>query len=740
MTSTIENISKHVPEIIKNEIFNSELNKAKEIYEKLKIIYKDKPELLEKFKKEYQDVIDSRNYALQENSIEWKILTSKELDMLKKEVKDLKNIINIIEKFKNKADEILKKLKNDLWENSKEYKLAINEYNEIKDKINLALKDGKIDKIEFNQIAKEYSDLKKVEYNSKWFFSKSFWAIYNTVNETLLEFDIDENNEIIWYKNWEHFIIKIEEFEKQLKDENIRVSELNSKWLSNYLEYLKSKWKLNIKTLEEKFWKEKLKELSELWKNNKWDTITQKLLGELWLDSIIEKVISFSDIIKNPEETIPKLTKIPTKEEIKETPFSDLQDFHEKYNGTCPLLPEEDIKKFYNILSLSKKAEIEIIWENNFKKEFISVIKEKIKDKKLSKKQEEILLEEAEKNYKSIFDKWLEKLNNSEEACWFELTIFIQGEINKFLEKNGLSTITEKDRQKLAKIITATHLEIKKEETKTIQQETESLESKKNKTPEEIKKLEELKNKLIRKKQEVEKAKRIVETSQASDKEIEEYLNIIKNWWTKEEAYKNFKENRKNTKFLGDDINNNFYKTKTINYPNWDTLAYIQTPDWYNIDNWKEWNEGINITKNEFDTIKNNPQNLKNLLEFKKTLSELNIDFIWDNRFEFIKKLNTIDPSLNIKIDKENYINNTELKKILNSIISLVWENKSKINDLDTIKTKLRDISKSWIDDTKKDIIWSPLEKIFIKKWIIDKNSSLNYFNINKIEENYGTV
>jgi hypothetical protein len=261
------------------------------------------------------------------------------------------------------------------------------------------------------------------------------------------------------------------------------------------------------------------------------------------------------------------------------------------------------------------------------------------------------------------------------------------------------------------------------------------LEKIKNKSVQQKQELKKLKSNRIELKKDVQKAENIVITAQASNEEIERYIYLVNNWASKEEALNDFKEN----KTISNDTiqENSYYETKSLKYPNWKELIYIETPDWYNIDNWKQSNERIDITKEEFESIKNNPENLKNLLNFKDTLTKLNIDFIWNNRFEFIKKLNNIDPTLNIKIDKENYINNTELKKILNWIITLSWNEKSTNNDIDSIKEKLRKISNSWLDDSKNDNIGTPIEKIFIKKWIIDKNSSINYFNINKMKENY---
>jgi hypothetical protein len=47
---------------------------------------------------------------------------------------------------------------------------------------------------------------------------------------------------------------------------------------------------------------------------------------------------------------------------------------------------------------------------------------------------------------------------------------------------------------------------------------------------------------------------------------------------------------------------------------------------------------------------------MKNLITLNEKLSDLNLDFIWEKRFEYISLINNIDPTLNIRLD-ENYIN-----------------------------------------------------------------------------------
>ena len=170
-------------------------------------------------------------------------------------------------------------------------------------------------------------------------------------------------------------------------------------------------------------------------------------------------------------------------------------------------------------------------------------------------------------------------------------------------------------------------------------------------------------------------------------------------------------------------------------------LSYIENT--YENSNWTydlildSWEELTWISKEEYSIVKESNENLENMVKLKSTLTELNLEFIWNNRYEFITRLNNLDPTINIKIDSWNYIDETEMKKMLNWIIQLTWNEKNSSNDLDWIKMALRIISSSWLDENKKDLTWSPIEKIFIDKWIIDKNKTISYFNSEKMKQNF---
>jgi len=669
-----------------------------------------------------------------------------------------------------------------LWEvkrswNMELYNRMLIEHNELKEAIRKSLewdkafskKERKKIMLEFTNtiyLSKEKWDISRVnkaisylsywfnaatslfswEEESEWYSTKDIVNLskteLNLLQENLIKeylwTDKNYNDEyIVWFNNhkW-NYLEKISTFEKEIQNKDLL--KIDSIALASYLEYLSSKWNLNVNTLKKYFWENKLKELGELWKQNKWETITQKLLKDAWIEDIIENIISFSDIIKNPITTIPKLKKLPTKEEIRKTPLNDIIEFNRSFKWACPVFDEESanssMEKFNIILERSKTIELEEYWKENFKNKFNEIINEKIKEKKLSKDQIDRLKIKAEKQADYIFNEWLRLLENPDQACWFELAIFIKNKTNEFLKENNLWELSEEYRQEMTLIIAETNESKIKKSLSSIKNRIQELEVLQNKTPKQEQELLKLKKELLTYKEKIIKAEQIIKSSQATDKELERYIYLINNWVSKKEAYKDFKEN--NTANNIDLKQNSYYETKTYKYPNWTELVYIETPDWYNIDNWTEWNEWIDITKEEFESIKNRPENLKNLLKFKETLTELNIDFIWEHRFDFIQKLNNIDPTLNIKIDSQNYINNTELKKILNWIIVLSW-NKKPNNNLNSIKKSLRDISNSWIDAGKKDNKWSPIEKLFINKWIINKDSSTSYFKIDKMKENY---
>jgi hypothetical protein len=188
------------------------------------------------------------------------------------------------------------------------------------------------------------------------------------------------------------------------------------------------------------------------------------------------------------------------------------------------------------------------------------------------------------------------------------------------------------------------------------------------------------------------------------------------------------------------DIKEKYYKRKTLEASNtllesWNISQIIENSDW----SWTYYFETISgekiedLTKDELINLWDNPESVKNLINAKNKLYELNIWFVWENRELFFKAMKTVKWWAEINnLDKDN-ISEWELLNILNFILEVLWE-EANLNDISKAGPKLRDIWNSWLDSWKTDLYWrSPIENMFINKWYIDFNSWLSKLQIWKI-------
>ena len=618
-TEMQNNFSDIVPDIIKEKKFDKLVKEAEKTFKLIEKKNSDNPDVLEKIRKEYRDVIEARNKAQQKESIKWTELVAEEYKILKEEVKDL-------DKY---------------WE----------------------------------------ADKANYSYNTGLFLTK------------------DKNWKFIsnWKKIPKEVIQKIENNTKIFIEWNISIKNLSNSeiwWMLSWLETLVENWDKNIK---EKFINHLSKDHEWLiyLKNNWWDIATNLQFEAKLMKPLINEIIQSASLAinnelinfikkNNPEINEEELKLILSKVNKKLDQWSNMSEiisilewFKNKTNPKDFIL---FVKKVFELSTIKHKFKIQV-----------DKIELEYSTKKLK---QEWLDEEKKKKLQKTIEKLKWKKQKSETILKSQTAQVDVLELASTDERLSIQAIKSCKKEKSDIQLTQDLIKLSKEKW--------------------------LKNTEIKLNKSLYKLIKIESSITLIREKNKEIYNIKDNSNLEQYEYKE----------------NTYYETKTYQYPNWEKLVYIETPDWYNIDNWTEWNEWIDITKEEFESIKNKPENLKNLLNFKETLNELNIDFIWEHRFDFIQKLNNIDPTLDIKIDSQNYINNTELKKILNWIIVLSW-NEKPYNNINSIKKSLRNISNSWIDTEKKDNKWSPIEKLFIDKWIINKNSSTSYFKIDKMKENY---
>lgn len=212
-------------------------------------------------------------------------------------------------------------------------------------------------------------------------------------------------------------------------------------------------------------------------------------------------------------------------------------------------------------------------------------------------------------------------------------------------------------------------------------------------------------------------------------------LSIIRD--LNEQEYDDFlekiKKNEKNNKDLMQETKNSYLERKSqeiensysdnheveeIREINWSYS--LKTKDWIVV----EWlsPEEKQIINPEWENY--NKEALNNLVNFRKILRELNIDFIWVERSSIFKVIWGNDIWFNLV---DNYIWKNELLKIFNVVLKIIDEEEEWSLSWAISKIKSKNSSDLW---QKKDILWrSPIENIFIKKGVINPRNPIIRFN-----------
>lgn len=547
---------------------------------------------------------------------------------------------------------------------------------------------------------------------------------------------------IVWFltEKWWHYIIKASDFENKLK-KTTDFQDLNTKSLLSYYNYIsKSQWSNISNYLAQNIPKDKLKELKD------------------FIDRQKDKSF-FSDFINNAKD---------------KSIFSDFTNTLTKAIATTI----ETVKNFVtdainSIFKASTPEELnialEIIIKNSNLEQKKQIIDELVKD---------IVTKNAE--FKNIFltpllAKWVKKeeaekivnefivkvkQNLTPEKLWDAYKL-----ITEFNKEHKLNLSHSEVADKWTKIKEA---ELKKEKFKTLSEiqklEIELQKAKKDKNEVLIKKLTEELEKLKVKDKALNTRQKANQTTMAmiaktSDKKAQQiwsseikYSDYIEDLSkqdpelkTQLEQYKKEKESFKKEYWLDyseittskpidkkekevvtktqsnkvtENINNwpiPYISPSNINYPDWSVINYIETSSWYQINsNWVS----VSITSDEFDLVKNNPEAKENLINFKQTLDELNIDKLWSFRENIFKILSNGSP---IWFDtKDNYLSPLELKRFLLNILKSVWIDLNPNLDIANIKQKFKDVNQSWtVFETKQvSIYWWIIETEFCKRFV----------------------
>lgn len=193
------------------------------------------------------------------------------------------------------------------------------------------------------------------------------------------------------------------------------------------------------------------------------------------------------------------------------------------------------------------------------------------------------------------------------------------------------------------------------------------------------------------------------------------------------EKYKDYYEYKKTEKKESEKTVNN--QTTNIDKP--DAVNEIPTNEYsYNPNTWiasvmtNSWKkENISLDESEKKLVQNNPEILKNIVDFYKVLDEIWLSELWEIKDSIFTSISNV---LWVWFNtKEGYLNTNETKLFLNSILKSVWEKEISLwfsigTFIEKFKRKnwlqftweTKDIDSSW--DSK---LWKRFRKKFYTRW-----------------------
>lgn len=140
--------------------------------------------------------------------------------------------------------------------------------------------------------------------------------------------------------------------------------------------------------------------------------------------------------------------------------------------------------------------------------------------------------------------------------------------------------------------------------------------------------------------------------------------------------------------------------------------------------------ETIEISKEEKQTVENNPEALKNLIDTKEKLELLGLDFVWKNRTEMIflmKNTPWFDDTGKIEITDKDYLNKSEFNHLLKFILfKTTWKY---WGDYFTNMLKIREINGENELNNKRNFI-SGLSNVwqkFVDLWFLTQSGTLAF-------------
>lgn len=581
--------------------------------------------------------------------------------------------------------------------------------------------------------AMEYLNWKYWTYKQVWNDDKlSKWITFNysTINELDDQYEVrlfqDElskkifwkwkwfnNKFLLWFnkEKW-NYLVSIWDFEKDLKQSNIK--DINSKALSNYFLYLEAKWELTTKKLIEVFWENNLLDLEKLWlnKTDKSDDkkdIAKKALESKW---ILKTILGLISVFTSSDKLIKMLldnTKNPSLSWKEQEEIAML--FIQKNIKWIQEKIKSDIKTKYLKNHPGKEKEAQ-----------------EIADKLVSELETCKTKDDVQKALKIFY--------NYSEKYWLELDYKLQLEnLFKLREVQNAKWMMEKE-QTIRTTESDLKIAIQNWDTKR-QSELEA----------QLEQLKKQKKQTQLQAADLEIAKKIVQNLSPEDEK-----KLIQ-WWEKE--FREFQENlRKQNKDI--DALYKKYEAKkeeffekypeekeklttnqnqeVISQTDFSTISYS---DWTNLDYEQKWSSfelntsfwKIEINDEEFKTVSKSKEALDNLINFRNTLKELNLTWLWNYREKIFLWLG------NLINTKDDYIWESELKMFLIAIMQSIWIQVKNPSQLTLLKEEIKENNNVWVITSMRDVNTygnSKIESIFISKFDPNRNW---FFEQNKFNE-----
>lgn len=507
-----------------------------------------------------------------------------------------------------------------------------------------------------------------------------------------------------------NFVVKISDFEKTLKDTNIK--EVNSRALWNYFLHLNEKWLLNQEKVIQTFWIQNLRTLAQIWENKSESGIAKEILSKNWVD--IETIIWYSKIFENTQtfmDGIDDLSNDFSWEKSEEKKKIAGEIFKEHWKEIEKNFADELISKIKEKNPDYSKKKIKKILENfkneldKYKWDYTKLPEIYMAFWRLSKEHNLWLniSEEVEKKLLADREKLLgekEKLRKKQETYIEELVYlpneiaFLAWSINKLsgsdkeLALENLTLLSEQ-RLKYESLKSKNEkelwlLELKIQDTEIalwIHKET------KQETVENVAKAEDPKVVEEAKTQLKEEQKNILLKNKDLAQKIQQYEQQKAEY---EKKYPPIVEKKpEEVKTNPQNLQANLLETQKPQTQN----KLISLDGNYTL---KTPKEEISITQKEAKIIQQNPEAEQNLINFKETLDELWINKLWDFRENIFTALE--NKSWNAFDEADNFLWESEVVNFLgNTLVALWLEKEVRYNaSLDVIKQEFKIKNQVW--------------------------------------------